>query len=47
MTLATDDDVLNAARRLGIERNGIPRLKSRANVMVTIDVVNALRDEAP
>lgn len=29
------------------ERNGIPLLKPRSDALVTLDVVNALRDEAP
>jgi len=71
-TLAIDDDVLSAARKLAdqqhrsigtiiselarqgmrrparaAERNGIPLLTPRSDVMVTLDTVNALRDEAP
>lgn len=71
-TLAIDDDVLSAAKKLadqqrrtlgeviselarqalrrpasGRERNGIPLLSPKANAMVTTDIVNALRDEAP
>jgi hypothetical protein len=71
-TLAIDDDVLSAARKLadqqhrtvgdviselarralrrpvkGGERNGIPLLTPKSDTMVTLDVVNALRDEAP
>ncbi|MGN6374724.1 MAG: hypothetical protein ACTHMG_04125 [Sphingomonas sp.] len=29
------------------ERNGIPLLAPRSDTLVTLDVVNALRDEAP
>jgi hypothetical protein len=29
------------------ERNGIPLLASKSDAMVTLDIVNALRDEAP
>lgn len=28
-------------------RNGIPLLKPRSDTMVTLDIVNALRDEGP
>ncbi len=28
-------------------RNGIPLLASKSDTMVTLDIVNALRDEAP
>lgn len=31
----------------GGSRNGIPLLNPRGDVMVTLDIVNALRDEAP
>lgn len=71
-TLAIDDDVLGAAKKLanqqrrtvgevisdlarqalrrpsgGGERNGIPLLASRSETLVTMDMVNALRDEGP
>jgi hypothetical protein len=72
-TLAIDDDVLTAAKRLAQvqgrsigavisdlarqslrrpialgRRNGVPLLPiSRENALVTLAVVNALRDEAP
>lgn len=71
-TLAIDDDVLSAARKLadqqrrsvgdiisdlarqalrkpaaGGERNGIPLLSRKSDELVTLDLVNALRDEAP
>lgn len=71
-TLAIDDDVLTAAKKLadqqhrsvgeviselarqalrrpaaGGERNGIPLLSPRSDAMVTLDIVNALRDEMP
>lgn len=71
-TLAIDDDVLSAARKLadqqnrsigeiiselarrslhrpgrGGERNGIPLLTPRTDTMVTLDIVNGLRDELP
>lgn len=71
-TLAIDDDVLSAARKMadqqhrtigeiisdlarrslrrpgkGGERNGIPLLTPRSDAMVTLDMVNALRDELP
>ena len=71
-TLAIDDDVLSAAKKLadqqhrsvgevisdlarqslrrpatGGERNGIPLLSPRGDAMVTLDIVNALRDEMP
>lgn len=70
-TLAIDDDVLSAARKLADQqgrtigevisdlarqslrrpgdqevRNGIPLLSPKSDVMITLDVVNALRDEA-
>jgi len=69
-TLAIDDDVLGAAKKLadqqhrslgavisdlarqalrrpakGGERNGIPLLTPRSDTLVTLDTVNALRDE--
>jgi len=31
----------------GRERNGIPLLAPKGDAMVTLDIVNALRDEAP
>ena len=71
-TLAIDDDVLDAAKKLadqqhrsvgeviselarqalrrpaaGGERNGIPLLSPRGDTMVTLDIVNVLRDEMP
>lgn len=73
-TLAIDDDVLNAAKKMADQqrrtvgdvisdlarqalrrpgsvrarvRNGIPLLASKSETMVTLDIVNALRDEAP
>lgn len=71
-TLAIDDDVLNAAKKLavqerrtvgevisdlarqamprpakGTERNGVPLLAPKDGTTVTLDIVNALRDEAP
>ena len=71
-TLAIDDDVLTAAKKLADqqhrsvgeviselarqalrrpaavgERNGIPLLSPRSDAMVTLDIVNALRDEMP
>ncbi len=71
-TLAIDDDVLSAAKKLadqqhktvgqvisdlarqalrrpakGGERNGIPLIATRGDTIVTLDIVNALRDEAP
>lgn len=70
-TLAIDDDVLSAAKKLadqqsrtvgqvisdlvrralrrparGGERNGIPLLAAKGDTIVTLDIVNALRDEA-
>lgn len=71
-TLAIDNDVLNAAKKLADQqyrtvgeviselarqalrrprvmrvRNGIPLLAPKSDRMVTLDIVNALRDEAP
>lgn len=71
-TLAIDDDVLSAARKLADqqhrplgeiisdlarrslrrpgksgERNGVPLLIPRSDEMITLDLVNALRDELP
>ena len=71
-TLAIDDDVLSAAKKLadqqrrsvgevisdlarqglrrpvaGGERNGVPLLSPRSDALVTLDIVNALRDEMP
>ncbi len=71
-TLAIDDDVLSAAKKLadqqrrtlgevisdlarqalrrpakGGERNGIPLLAAKGDTIVTLDIVNTLRDEAP
>ncbi|MDF0543812.1 hypothetical protein PX699_15780 [Sphingobium sp. H39-3-25] len=31
----------------GGERNGVPLLASKSETLVTLDMVNALRDEAP
>lgn len=38
---------LNGPKRKGGERNGIPLLPARKGVVVTLEHVNALRDEAP
>lgn len=71
-TLAIDDDVLDAAKKMADQqhrtvgdviselarqalrrpkaarvRNGIPLLAPKSDTMVTLDIVNALRDEAP
>ncbi len=71
-TLAIDDDVLSAARKIAEqrgrtigeviselarqalrrpgdqeERNGVPLLSPKSEVMITLDIVNTLRDEAP
>lgn len=38
---------LRRATAGGKERNGIPLLARKGDTMVTLDIVNALRDEAP